>query len=546
MPAAPAPLLAFFRTGRWLVPAFFGAVLLLGLLLHRDYGVSWDEPVDRLNGMVNAKYVAERLAPERARSQANYALIPELATYSDQDHGVVFELPSIVLQKALHLEEPQQVYWTRHLLTYLLYTGGLLAFYGLARLRFQDWRLALLGTAVLYCTPRLFADAFYNAKDGLFLAFFTVGMYTLARLLRRPTAGRGLWHGLATGAAVALRVNGVLLGPLTLLGLALWLLRRRGRGSRALLPAAGLWLLMAAATTVLCWPFLWEQPWAHFIKAFSNFRQFSRGASTVLYGGGWVSALDLPWHYVPWWMLITTPLAYTAAFGLGAGAWLRRYARRPLRVLRTYGGTLDVLTGAWLLGPLVAVIAFNSVLYDGWRHLYFIYPACVLVMLHAVQALRRGLRQWQRPAWRRLAAGTAVVLAAGALEPLWRIIRDHPQQQVYFSQLAPATAALEAGYELDYWGLTYRQGLAWILAHDARPRISVHSYRPEPVYNNVQVLPAADRQRLLLVPPQVPAEYFITNYRWHPATYADSMGREVYQLRVNGLRVLSVFRRGEP
>ncbi|GAB3827170.1 hypothetical protein [Hymenobacter jeollabukensis] len=541
MPAAPAPLLSAFRSGRWLVPAFFGAVLLLGLLLHRDYGVSWDEPVDRLNGMVNAKYVAEKLAPAVARRQDNYALIPDLATYPDQDHGVVFELPSILLQKLLRLEEPQQVYWTRHLLIYLLYTGGLLAFYGLARLRFRDWRLALLGTAVLYCTPRLFADAFYNAKDGLFLAFFTVAMFTLARLLRRPTAGRGLWHGVATGAAIALRVNGVLLVPLTLLGLALWLWQHRGAGSRSLLPAAALWLLLSAAATVLCWPYLWEQPWSHFMQAFSNFRQFSRGASTVLYGGGWVSALDLPWHYVPWWLLITTPLAYTAAFVLGAVAWLLRYGRRPLRVLRTYAGTLDVLTGAWLLGPLVAVIAFNSVLYDGWRHLYFIYPAFVLVGLHGLQALLRARRQWQRPRWRPLAAGVAALLAAGALEPLWRLVRDHPNQQLYFSLLSPAT--LEAGYERDYWGLTYRQGLQWILDHDPAAQITVHSYRPEPVYNNMQVLDPAERQRLVRVAPQNEADYFISNYRWHPESYADSMGQEVYQLRVNGLKALSVFRR---
>lgn len=528
------------RLGRWLVPAFFLGVLLLGLGLHRDYGVSWDEPVDRLNGMVNAKYIATRLAPEAARRQESYALIPDLATYSDQDHGVVFELPSVLLQKALGLEEVQQVYWTRHLLIYLLYVGGLAAFYGLARLRFGDWRLALLGTAVLYFTPRLFADAFYNAKDSLFLAFFTVGMYTLARLLRRPSFGRAVWHGLATGAAIALRVNGVLLAPLTLLGLALWLWRHRGRSARPALLSAALWLVVGAGVTVLCWPYLWEQPWAHFLQAFRNFSQFSRGASSVLYGGGWVSALALPWHYVPWWMLITTPLAYTAAFALGAVAWLRRYGRRPVWVLGTYAGSLDVLTGAWLLGPLVAVVVFNSVLYDAWRHLYFIYPALVLGALHGAQALWRGWRQWQRPALRRAARLVAAGLLLGALEPLWRIWQDHPHQQVYFSLLSPAT--IEAGYERDYWGLTYRQGLQWILDHDPAPQIRVKSYRPEPVYNNTQVLTPAQRQRLVHAY-GYETDYFITNYRWHPEPYGDSLGREVYQLRVNGLKVLSVFRK---
>ena len=533
-------LLFRFRAGRWLVPAFFLGILLLGLAILRDYGVSWDEPVDRLNGMVNAKYVATRLAPGVAQQQKSYALIPDLATYSDQDHGVVFELPSMLIQKALHVEDVQHVYWLRHLLIYLLYWGGLLAFYGLARLRFADWRLALLGTAVLYFTPRLFADAFYNAKDGLFLAFFTTGVYTLARLLRRPSLWRALLHGVATGLATALRVNGVLLVPLTLLGLGLWLGQRRGRGAGRGLGAAAIWLLTAAGVTVVGWPFLWEQPGTHFLQAFRNFSQFSRGASTVLYGGGWISALNLPWHYVPWWVLITTPLAYTAAFGLGALAWLTGFGRRLRRVLSTYAGHLDVLTGAWLLGPLVAVVVFSSVLYDAWRHLYFIYPAFVLVALHGVAALRRWYRQWRRPVLRRVALGLGAVLLLGSLEPLWRIWRDHPQQQVYFSLLSPAT--IEAGYERDYWGLSYRQGLLWILAHDSRPQLTVKSYRPEPVYNNMQVLSPEQRQRVGHNF-RGEAEYFITNYRWHPESYRDSMGTEVYQLRVNGLRVLSVFRR---
>lgn len=536
-------LLFRLRAGRWLVPTFFLGIILLGLAIVRDYGVSWDEPVDRLNGMVNAKYVATRLAPDLARQQKSYALIPDLATYSDQDHGVVFELPSMLIQKALHVEDVQQVYWLRHLLIYLLYCAGLLAFYGLARLRFADWRLALLGTAVLYFTPRLFADAFYNAKDGLFLAFFTVGVYTLARLLRRPSAGRALAHGVATGLATALRVNGVLLVPLTLLGLGLWLWQRRGRSSGAGLLAAALWLLTGAGVTVLCWPFLWEQPGANFLRAFQNFSQFSRGASTVLYGGGWISALALPWHYVPWWLLITTPLAYSAAFGLGTLAWLTGFGRRLRRVLGTYAGHLDVLTGAWLLGPLVAVVVFNSVLYDAWRHLYFIYPAFVLVALQAVAALRRWHRQWRRLVLRRVALGLGALLLLGSLEPLWRIWRDHPQQQVYFSLLSPST--IEAGYERDYWALTYRQGLLWILAHDDRPQVTVKSYRPEPVYNNMQVLSPAERRRVGHNF-RGEAEYFISNYRWHPESYGDSMGTEVYQLRVNGLKVLSVFRRARP
>ena len=58
------------------VGGFFGLLLLLGIALHRDYGVSWDESENRENGAVNLKYVAQRLAPQLARQRSSYATIP--------------------------------------------------------------------------------------------------------------------------------------------------------------------------------------------------------------------------------------------------------------------------------------------------------------------------------------------------------------------------------------------------------------------------------------------------------------------------------------
>ena len=40
-----------------------------------------DEVVDHLNGMVNVKYIGQRLAPRLAQQQAAYASIPDLHNY---------------------------------------------------------------------------------------------------------------------------------------------------------------------------------------------------------------------------------------------------------------------------------------------------------------------------------------------------------------------------------------------------------------------------------------------------------------------------------
>jgi len=47
---------------------------------------------------------------------------------------------------------------------------------------------------------------------------------------------------------------------------------------------------------------------------------------------------------------------------------------------------LDSLFLLWVMAPLVAVIGPRSVVFDGWWHVYFIYPA-LLLAVRGVQAL---------------------------------------------------------------------------------------------------------------------------------------------------------------
>ena len=114
------------------------------------------------------------------------------------------------------------------------------------------------------------------------------------------------------------------------------------------------------------------------------------------------------------------------------------------------------------------------------------------------RSARRG------PQWRRLATAAVIVGGLGLAQAAWRITRDHPHQQVYFSILPPSFS--QTHFDLDYWGLSYRQGLEWVLAHDPATVIRVSVAVPQPpvevpygehlLYMNSLILPPADRARL--------------------------------------------------
>jgi hypothetical protein len=211
-------------------------------------------------------------------------------------------------------------------------------------------------------------------------------------------------------------------------------------------------------------------------------------------------------------------------------------------------GRFDWLVAGWLVVPVLIVIGLNSVVYDGWRHLYFIYPA---LLLQAVRGVRAVILIAKRsPRWRPLAIAMILIGSSGVVHSAWRIIRDHPHQQTYFSILPPGFA--QRNFDLDYWGLSYRQGLEWILAHDPSPTITVSVPSPLPAVNvpygehllyvNSLILPPSDKARLRFAA-HSKVDYLLTTYRYQTRSFPDTVGQEVHTIRVNGVRILSVFRR---
>ncbi|MBF9223747.1 glycosyltransferase family 39 protein [Hymenobacter ruricola] len=516
------------------VRGYFVLLLLLGLCFYKDYGVSWDEQADRTNGMVSARYAVGLVAP----NNNFFPNTPDIHGYVENDHGVFFEMPLALLDKVVFgIEDSRTYFLTRHFAVFVVFMMGVWALYKTARVRFRSTRVGLLASTLLVLSPRFFAESFYNGKDIVFLAFFTLGIYTLVRLLERPTWRRAVVHGLATAAAVDVRILGILLVAMTLGMLALEALfgPREPQRGRRLGQVVPVFLGAAVVGIYLGWPYLWEAPVRNFLTAFDNMKKF-RFIAEVLYMGRRVSTLELPWHYAPVWIVITTPVAYTAAFVLGVLGALAALVRRHLAHLRTFAGRLDILFLGWFILPIAMVIVLHSVIYDGWRHLYFVYPALLLLAVRgagSVWQLGRHYR-WARP----VALGAAVLAGGEMLYTIGRMVQAHPQEQVYFSFLSPAE--VETQFERDYWALTYRQGLEWIARHDPSPQINVRTTNPGLIDNNLAIMKPEDRARFRENAPGK-AQYFLGAYRVHPEPYPDSLGNEVYAVKPYGIKALTVL-----
>jgi hypothetical protein len=533
---------------RWLPGLLLALLVLVGAALYRGYGLTWDEPSNHYNGAVNLTLILEAVLPKALlhRIMPADARLHPADVWPGFDHGVAFELPAALLGRLLYPGNPAGYYRLRHLLVFLVFAGGLVVLYRLARLRYPTARwLPLLAAGALVLSPRFFAEAFYNGKDISFMVTFALGMLTLVRLAQRPTLRRTLVHALATALAGDVRLTGlVLLVAFTAAALVLQ------AGAPGAMPTPvrrrlGLWALyagLAAVLTVVGWPYLWADPGTRLLYVMGRTGHFP-WPGLVLYAGKLVAANALPWHYLPVWMLITIPLPYSLLMGLGIGTALRTLARRGLAALQRPGAWLDALFLAWLVVPIAAIMVTQAVVYDGWRHVYFVYPAVLLLALRGARALGQAWQQASQGRTLRWAAGVALaLLVVETTRTAWFIVRAYPNQQVYFSFLPTPTA--ERLFERDYWGGSTYYGLEWLLRHDPSPTINVSGPVPGLVYINWLLLSPAQQQRIKVLNDGQQARYFFTCYRWHPQSYGDTLGPEVLAYRPGGrAKALSVFRR---
>lgn len=490
---------------KWGTTLFFIGVLLVGLVLVDDYGLSWDEPRSRLNGYVTANYLLRN--------------DPTLFTYEDRQYGPVFEVALFGAEKLVGLTDSRAIYLVRHGLTFLLFWIGAVAFYHLARILLMSRLWGLVAAIFLLLSPRIFAHAFYNSKDIPVMVMFILSALTFTHYWEKPGSKRLLVHALACALLVDIRIVGVI-APILTAGILLARGEREKKRQTSL--HLGMFFASIGGLIVLFWPWLWTNPLGHFRQAFELMRSFP-WERAVLYWGSDYLARNLPWHYLPVWIGISTPLLYLGSFFIGFTVVVSKLIHKPKKE------TLSWWIVGWLLLPLVAVLVLRPVLYDGWRQLFFIYPALLLVAASGLQWLDKKMNaHW-------LVIG---LILMGMLEPLGFIVKNHPHEYVFFNLLSKRLAATRQ-FELDYWGLSYRQGLEYILATDRRDKVRVF-VSDEPGRTNAYLLPEPERNRLVFTDTPNKADYGMTTYRWQ--TDSSVSGTKVYSLVVDTAEIMTVYR----
>ena len=471
-----------------------------------DYGVAADADTQRLIGQAAVNYAlpgAAGLPADRMIADPDYG--PVLEPY-DRHYGVAFEAPLILVERLLGLADSRAVFLSRHLLTHLFFLTGGFFCYLLVYRRFGDRYLALFALLLFLLHPRLYAHSFFNTKDLPFLVTFMIALYLLDRAFRRDTAAAFALCGVGVGVLVDLRIMGIMLFAAVVGLRALDLLQARaGAERRRVLTTAGAFALAACGTLYALSPYLWRDPLAvvdRFTALAGGYPSYPR----QLFRGELVRWPALPPLYLPVWMAITTPPATLLLCLAGVAAAIGRGIARPRSAAGNTAQRFALLLAACLALPAAAVVALRANLYDGWRHMYFLYaPACLLAvyglraLLTAARAisLRRGAPPRRGIRLRRgLCALAAAALAAMAVD----VVRLHPYQHGYFNALTDRRTPeyLRTQYRLLHWGTGAREGLEYLLARFPDATLRVDAGNRLRLWRNRLILPAEARRRIVI------------------------------------------------
>ncbi|HEX3115025.1 MAG TPA: glycosyltransferase family 39 protein [Bradyrhizobium sp.] len=441
------------------------ALIVVALCTFKDYAISNDEGVQHHYGELIIAYYTSGLTAQGVFSFQNLYL-----------YGGLFDIAAVLLS---HLV-PIDPYDLRHILCALIGIGGIGAAAATARL-IAGPRAALIAAVGLSVCGAWYGTMFNHTKDIPFAAAMmgaTLFLIRLARALPAPRAGDLAAFGLLAGAALGIRVLGLLLVVYACGAIVLYLPRPdHGRArwrfamesSRRLLPA----LLLAYVIMIVAWPWAALAPLNPF-RGLVAFSEFHYSIRTVLAGQVYDMA-DTPRLYVPIYILIRVPLLMLCGAALAILFALLPHLTNGAKRLQSRDIALVSLT---VIFPLACQVIFHGPAFTGLRHFLFVIPALATLAGIGLDTAATALAMRGRL----LASGGLAVVTTCFLWNTVTLVRLHPYEYLFYNKVVGGLEGASRRYDLDYWFSSMPEAINQLEAYLRRTE-PADAHRPAPVYS---------------------------------------------------------------
>ena len=505
------------KTSKNITYFLFLIFFLVGLFTFRDYGMWTDEEFQRFSGLYWLNYVVSFTSLDELKNLIALKLnqIGDFTLPSPKYHpyyGVIFDLPAAFLELIFKVEDSKDYFHLRHLLNFILFFIASIFFYKLLFNRYSNYSISLIGTLFFVLSPRIYGSSFFNNKDVVFLSLITIALYFAFKALEKPNYKNLLFFSILAALSTSHRILGILL-PLSFIAFTFLSVLSNNKKTKDLLSII-FFCVSYYIFLILFWPVLWSGPIENLILAFKWFSQQILEVK-MLFNGEYVYTNFLPYNYIFSWIFITTPILYIILFLIGYIQIFRRFFLKFLNI-KDKAYYYDLWRGVkekkdlFILFNITIVISYfilsDVILYNGWRHIYFINTFIIYIATYAFYRIDLHLQLKSKKKFHYYISILFLVTI------IYKMIIYHPFQNIYFNNYFKKIS--HQNFEIDYDGLSGKKFLEEILALEKNKNvISIGVASWYPLHRSIKLLDKKDRQKINIVGQEFKkADYIYSNF----------------------------------
>ncbi|MEA1927869.1 MAG: glycosyltransferase family 39 protein [Candidatus Auribacterota bacterium] len=416
-----------------------------------DFGITWDEPVHFASGDL---YLNRILDPG------------EVLYFSESDfqgamqyYGPFFDIWGALNYRIFF----EGLGWlagdnARHL--HLLIAGFLtVVFTYLLVKKALSPRIAVFSALFLIAFPRFIGHSFNNPKDIPLACIFVISVYFY---YLRLTTGKKRFSMLllvAGGIGFATRFQYVMLPVLIITFTIIYICIKNIKQNSCLREFISFWDVFAAIILclplgILFWPYFWSDTLVKLQRMAEFYIYHPEQAKLLIryWGEDYIPGQNMPWHYAPVMLIITTPLITLGAFLLGLLRIISWNKRKGDDQERRLFLLLPVL---WIVIGITPFIIPGQRVYGGIRHFLFIVPALCIIAAIGMEALVK----WTS---KKIKSWSYMVVAGLFLLLFVSVYSYHPYYTVYYNKLVGGPQGALERFSLENWGNSYKKACKFI------------------------------------------------------------------------------------
>ncbi len=352
----------------------------------------------------------------------------------------------------------------------LLLFAGLIGF----QLSGSFWVSALTVVSVL-AMPQVFGHAFGNLKDIPFAAGYLAALFMIIRFIKelpKPGWDTAILLGLAIAFTCSVRIGGLIL--FGYFGLALFaffilkpfLLKQIFSTKLCLVRLLGqsmAILLIGYFAGLLFWPFALQNVFQNPLESLQVMEQYKVSIRQV-FEGKWLWSTQLPWYYLPKWLLISTPEFIFFGLGVFLIFFLSKLLKQVSKQL--FIGLFLLFT---LFFPIVYVIIIKANLYSGVRQMLFVLPIFAVFSSAGLIGLYNYL------SFKAIKMATIVLYFLLMILTVKHQVTTFPADYIYFNSISGGNKKAWSNYEYDYYFHGIKKSSEYLITLAGSDNITVAS-----------------------------------------------------------------------